>query len=141
MNYDVNTQHNAEMFNNEERIKELEDIITKMCDGWKQGEPRWSGWPGAWCMWCGCADPNEIELAGVEVHSNHPGKLPCPGPSYNKLVAINSDLSAKIRELERKVADFEENYVHRDEVEVYKSIKVDWKRARELYNKLKIKEE
>lgn len=24
---------------------------------------RWSGWPGAWCLDCGCDDPYEIALA------------------------------------------------------------------------------
>lgn len=23
----------------------------------------WSGWPGAWCLDCGCEDPREIALA------------------------------------------------------------------------------
>lgn len=26
-------------------------------------EHRWSGWPGAWCLDCGCDDPREIALA------------------------------------------------------------------------------
>lgn len=26
-------------------------------------EHRWSGWPGAWCLDCGCEDPTEIALA------------------------------------------------------------------------------
>lgn len=26
-------------------------------------EHRWSGWPGAWCLDCGCEDPVEIALA------------------------------------------------------------------------------
>ncbi len=24
---------------------------------------RWSGWPGAWCLDCGCEDPREAALA------------------------------------------------------------------------------
>lgn len=24
---------------------------------------RWSGWPGAWCLDCGCADPIEVAFA------------------------------------------------------------------------------
>jgi len=24
---------------------------------------RWSGWPGAWCLDCGCADPYEQAMA------------------------------------------------------------------------------
>ena len=26
-------------------------------------EHNWSGWPGAWCLDCGCEDPREIALA------------------------------------------------------------------------------
>lgn len=26
-------------------------------------EHRWSGWPGAWCLDCGCSDPREDALA------------------------------------------------------------------------------
>lgn len=26
-------------------------------------EHRWSGWPGAWCLDCGCEDKNELWLA------------------------------------------------------------------------------
>jgi hypothetical protein len=26
-------------------------------------EHNWSGWPGAWCLSCGCDDPYEIALA------------------------------------------------------------------------------
>jgi hypothetical protein len=26
-------------------------------------EHRWSGWPGAFCLDCGCEDPREIALA------------------------------------------------------------------------------
>jgi hypothetical protein len=26
-------------------------------------EHRWSDWPGAWCLDCGCDDPREIALA------------------------------------------------------------------------------
>lgn len=26
-------------------------------------EHRWSGWPGAFCLDCGCEDPHEIALA------------------------------------------------------------------------------
>lgn len=26
-------------------------------------EHRWSGWPGAWCLDCGCPDPREEALA------------------------------------------------------------------------------
>jgi len=26
-------------------------------------EHRWSGWPGAWCLDCGCSDPREDAIA------------------------------------------------------------------------------
>lgn len=26
-------------------------------------EHRWSGWPGAWCLDCGCEDPFETAIA------------------------------------------------------------------------------
>lgn len=29
----------------------------------KEPGHRWSGWPGAWCLDCGCDDPYEIALA------------------------------------------------------------------------------
>lgn len=28
---------------------------------------RWSGWPGAWCLDCGCDDPNEMALANDHI--------------------------------------------------------------------------
>lgn len=31
-----------------------------MMEGWPH---RWSGWPGAWCLDCGIADPREEALA------------------------------------------------------------------------------
>jgi hypothetical protein len=36
---------------------------------------RWSGWPGAWCLDCGCDDPFEIAMAEgkfVEVPDDSP---------------------------------------------------------------------
>lgn len=30
-------------------------------------EHRWSGWPGAWCLDCGCEDPREVALADGRV--------------------------------------------------------------------------
>ena len=37
---------------------------------WPNGGPgrdesghRWSGWPGAWCLYCGVEDPREVALA------------------------------------------------------------------------------
>lgn len=57
---------------------------------------RWSGWPGAWCLDCGCGDPIEMALAdGVEPdgnlfaeifarYPNHPGRLPCAEPNSKK---------------------------------------------------------
>lgn len=32
-------------------------------EGGALSEHRWSGWPGAWCIDCGCEDPREIGLA------------------------------------------------------------------------------
>ena len=28
-------------------------------------EHRWSGWPGAWCLDCGCSDPREYQLVNM----------------------------------------------------------------------------
>jgi hypothetical protein len=59
-------------------------------------EHRWSGWPGAWCLDCGCEDPYEEALAVgnyIEVEDTSPMgfhfefpnvKLePCPFPGSN----------------------------------------------------------
>lgn len=60
-------------------------------------EHRWSGWPGAWCLDCGIADPREecliecdvIEYAFLqnETHiapcPNHP-ITDCPEPHSNR---------------------------------------------------------
>jgi hypothetical protein len=60
---------------------------------------RWSGWPGAWCLDCGCEDPHEIALAegtAIEVlddsdmgfHYEFPNidskQLECPEPGSNR---------------------------------------------------------
>jgi hypothetical protein len=57
---------------------------------------RWSGWPGAWCLDCGCGDPVEMALAdGVDpdpnFHSelaarypNHPGLIACTEPDSRR---------------------------------------------------------
>lgn len=63
---------------------------------------RWSGWPGAWCLDCGCEDPHEIALAEgnyVEVnddssmgfHFEFPGidGLECPEPGSNRFNPYN----------------------------------------------------
>jgi len=60
-------------------------------------EHRWSGWPGAWCLDCGCEDPHEIALADgnyIEVaddsemgfHFEFPNvvSVPCPEPGSNR---------------------------------------------------------
>ena len=58
--------------------------MTTKLDLVKTGSHRWSGWPGAWCLDCGCEDPNELKLAGYTVESNHPGLRDCEqkGQSY-----------------------------------------------------------
>lgn len=39
---------------------------------------RWSGWPGAWCLDCGCEDPREISIClGEHVPKDHPGWHDC----------------------------------------------------------------
>lgn len=55
---------------------------------------RWSGWPGAWCLDCGCDDPIEIAMAtgdfeedekgGALVVKVPPEKLICPEPGSNR---------------------------------------------------------
>lgn len=54
---------------------------------------RWSGWPGAWCLDCGCEDPHELWLsdespdsddqqgAFLAKYADHPGMKPCPCPN------------------------------------------------------------
>lgn len=39
-------------------------------------EHRWSGWPGAWCLDCGIADPIEECLASHE--DDEEKFVPCP---------------------------------------------------------------
>jgi hypothetical protein len=57
---------------------------------------RWSGWPGAWCLDCGCEDPREIALAeGIDInvitsenfrtlYKDHPGIDPCKEPGSRR---------------------------------------------------------
>lgn len=60
---------------------------------------RWSGWPGAWCLDCGCDDPYEVALAdglvdfgpdgetpiiAPEVRANINAKLVCPEPGSKR---------------------------------------------------------
>ena len=57
---------------------------------------RWSGWPGAWCLDCGCEDPHEVALADgdyIEVddpelgyHFEFPNvkATDCPEPGSNR---------------------------------------------------------
>jgi hypothetical protein len=53
----------------------------------------WSGWPGAWCMDCGCDDPREIALAEGDFIENKNGdiiavvtaeQMTCPEPGSNR---------------------------------------------------------
>lgn len=57
---------------------------------------RWSGWPGAWCLDCGCEDPTEIALAeGIDpetitpenfqrLYAGHPGIATCKEPGSKR---------------------------------------------------------
>lgn len=46
---------------------------------------RWSGWPGAWCLDCGCEDANEIALAdGLDVPDGVDLNVECPEPGSNR---------------------------------------------------------
>ena len=38
-------------------------------------EHRWSGWPGAWCLDCGCEDPREVALADDDYVMTDEGPL------------------------------------------------------------------
>ena len=46
---------------------------------------RWSGWPGAICLYCGQEDPMELELAGVG--DGQPTK--CPASKATKMKVDN----------------------------------------------------
>ena len=47
---------------------------------------RWSGWPGAYCLYCGCEDPAEYCIANHEDH--YPDKIckeePCKASEGQK---------------------------------------------------------
>lgn len=57
-------------------------------------EHRWSGWPGAWCLDCGCEDPRERALAdgdwdeddenGMPVLKVSEAEMTCPEPGSNR---------------------------------------------------------
>ena len=51
-------------------------------------EHRWSGWPGAWCLDCGCDDPMEVALAdGWDMEGPVPEKYrigPCKEPGSRR---------------------------------------------------------
>lgn len=56
-------------------------------------EHRWSGWPGAWCLDCGCEDPREIALAGDDYEVDVDGmplikvtaeEMECKEPGSNR---------------------------------------------------------
>ena len=53
-------------------------------DRYKPGEHRWSGWPGAYCIYCGSEDANEVALAeGME--PPFPDKnSPCSAPQEQR---------------------------------------------------------
>lgn len=36
-------------------------------------EHRWSGWPGAWCLDCGCCDPREEALEDGDYNEDENG--------------------------------------------------------------------
>lgn len=46
---------------------------------------RWSGWPGAWCLDCGCEDANEVALAdGADPETMVDQNTECPEPGSNR---------------------------------------------------------
>jgi hypothetical protein len=52
---------------------------------------RWSGWPGAWCLDCGCEDPLEQALADGKGPVDDNGEVsldlacqPCPEPGSKR---------------------------------------------------------
>lgn len=56
-------------------------------------EHRWSGWPGAWCLDCGCPDPREEALAdgdyevdehGMPVVKVRLSQMICDEPGSNR---------------------------------------------------------
>lgn len=56
-------------------------------------EHRWSGWPGAWCLDCGCDDPREIALANGDFDVDKNGmpdikvsaeRMECKEPGSNR---------------------------------------------------------
>lgn len=52
-------------------------------------EHRWSGWPGAWCLDCGCEDPREIALTEGQCDENglvnvDQGLMECKEPNSNR---------------------------------------------------------
>lgn len=53
---------------------------------------RWSGWPGAWCLDCGCEDANEIALAdGIDTDVDLNKECPEPGSNRYNLYFNSSD--------------------------------------------------
>lgn len=45
---------------------------------------RWSGWPGAWCLDCGCEDVTDRLVCNIPIPDNHPALQPCPCPGAGK---------------------------------------------------------
>lgn len=62
---------------------QLQQYIDTQLKGRKNGKHHWSGWPGAWCLDCGCADPTEICIGGDNVDDSHPGWKDCAHPGEN----------------------------------------------------------
>jgi len=60
-----------------QQMRECLNAINAQLKGRKVGKHRWSGWPGAWCLDCGCEDPSEICIGGGEVPDDHPGWKDC----------------------------------------------------------------
>ena len=59
---------------------------------------RWSGWPGAWCFYCGCEDPREVALAvagpldDAEVERINSLVGPCQASAERKL-AVDREMN------------------------------------------------
>ena len=44
----------------------------------KSPNHNWSGWPGAWCLDCGCEDTMDLYVCNRPIPENHPALRPCP---------------------------------------------------------------
>lgn len=69
-------------------------------------EHRWSGWPGAWCLDCGCDDPREVALLDGMIDDEgrilpgviKPEQMECPESGSKRLDPYASVLNASIEE-------------------------------------------